>query len=90
MVSGASTITQQPVKISSPPARRNFLTKLREALLARRLEMTWSKEEILAAYLNPVDYGNLRIGAAEAARFYFQKPLADLSLAECALLAGLP
>jgi penicillin-binding protein 1C len=90
ITSGASTITQQLIKISSPPARRNPFTKLRETLAARRLEMTWSKNQILAAYLNRLDYGNLRIGAAEAARFYFQKPLNDLSLAECALLAGLP
>lgn len=90
VVSGASTITQQLVKISSPPAPRSPFTKIREALTARRLEMTWSKKKILAAYLNRLDYGNLRIGSAEAARFYFQKPLADLSLAECALLAGLP
>ncbi len=90
IVSGASTITQQLIKISSPPARRNPLTKIRESLAARRLEMTWTKQQILAAYLNRLDYGNLRIGTAEAARFYFQKPLADLSLAECALLAGLP
>jgi penicillin-binding protein 1C len=90
VVSGASTITQQLVKITSPPAARNPLTKIREALAARRLEMTWSKRQILTAYLNHLDYGNLRIGAAEAARFYFQKPLADLSLGECALLAGLP
>ena len=90
VVSGASTITQQLVKISSPPARRTVWIKLREALAARRLEMKWSKTQILTAYLNRVEYGNLRRGAAEAARFYFQKPLADLSLAECALLAGLP
>lgn len=90
VVSGASTITQQLVKISSPPAKRGPFTKLYEALAARRLEMTWSKNQILTAYLNRLDYGNLRIGIAEAARFYFQKPLADLSLAECALLAGLP
>jgi penicillin-binding protein 1C len=90
VVSGASTITQQLVKISSPPARRTPFTKIREALAARRLEMTWSKTQILTAYLNRLDYGNLRIGSSEAARFYFQKPLADLSLAECALLAGLP
>ncbi|RYD37164.1 MAG: penicillin-binding protein 1C, partial [Verrucomicrobiaceae bacterium] len=90
VMSGASTITQQLVKISSPPARRHPLTKVREALAARRLEMTWTKKEILTAYLNRLDYGNLRIGSAEAARFYFQKPLSDLSLAECALLAGLP
>ncbi|MFT4176586.1 MAG: penicillin-binding protein 1C [Luteolibacter sp.] len=88
--SGASTITQQLIKISSPPAKRHLGTKLREALLARRLEMSWDKNRILATYLNRLDYGNLRRGAAEAARFYFQKPLSDLSLAECALLAGLP
>ena len=90
IVSGASTITQQLIKISSPPAKRNPLTKIREALQARRLEMTWSKDRILTAYLNRLDYGNLRVGAAEAARFHFQKPMADLSLAECALLAGIP
>ena len=90
VVSGASTITQQLIKISSPSARRTPLTKIREALEARRLEMTWSKARILTAYLNRLDYGNLRVGAAEAARFHFQKPLADLSLAECALLAGIP
>ena len=89
-VSGASTITQQLVKISSPPAPRTIATKLREMLVARRLEMTWSKQRILAAYLDLLDYGNLRKGPAEAARFYFQKPLTDLSLAESALLAGLP
>ncbi len=90
IVSGASTITQQLIKITSPPAARGPTTKIRESLAARRLEMTWSKQQILTAYLNHLDYGNLRIGAAEAARFYFQKPLADLSLGECALLAGLP
>ncbi|MEK7952889.1 penicillin-binding protein 1C [Luteolibacter soli] len=89
-VSGASTITQQLIKLSSPPAKRNLSTKLREALLARHLEMTWSKDQILVAYLNRLPYGNHRTGPAEAARFYFQKPLADLSLAESALLAGLP
>ena len=90
IVSGASTITQQLVKISSPPAQRSPFTKLYEALAARRLEMSWTKQQILTAYLNRLDYGNLRTGVAEAARFLFQKPLADLSLAECALLAGLP
>ena len=90
VVSGASTITQQLVKISSPPAKRTPFTKIHEALAARRLEMTWSKNQILSAYLNRLDYGNLRTGIAQAARFYFQKTLADLSLAECALLAGLP
>jgi penicillin-binding protein 1C len=90
IVSGASTITQQLIKISSPPAPRTLTTKLRESFVARHLEMSWPKPRILHAYLNRLDYGNLRIGPAEAARFYFQKPLADLSLAECALLAALP
>ncbi|MFU8892292.1 MAG: penicillin-binding protein 1C [Luteolibacter sp.] len=90
IVSGASTITQQLVKISSPPAPRRPWTKVREALAARRLEMAHDKQTILTAYLNKLDYGNLRIGAHEAARAYFQKSPADLSLAECALLAGLP
>lgn len=90
VVSGASTITQQLVKISRPPVKRSLTAKIHELIGARRLEMTWSKQEILTAYLNRLDYGNLRRGPKEASRFYFQKPLSDLSLAECALLAGLP
>ncbi len=90
ITSGASTITQQLAKISSPPVDRDLRAKVREALIARRLEMTWTKERILTEYLNRLDYGNLRTGCAEASRFYFQKAPADLSLAECALLAGLP
>ncbi len=89
-ISGASTITQQLIKISSPKSPRTLKTKLREAFTARRLEMTWSKDQILEVYLNRLDYGHNRLGPAEAARYYFQKPLTDLSLAECALLAGLP
>ncbi len=89
-VSGASTITQQLVKLSSPTAPRTLRTKAREALVARRLEMSWSKDRILETYLNRLSYGHRRIGPAEAARFYFQKPLGQLSLGECALLAGLP
>jgi len=90
VVSGASTITQQLAKISSPPAPRNLASKFREAMIARRLEMSWPKRRILAAYFSRLDYGNLRISPTEAARFYFQKPLSDLSLGECALLSGLP
>lgn len=89
-VSGASTITQQTIKLSSPPRRRDFRTKLIEAFTARRLEMSWDKKEILAAYLNRLPYGNQFTGSRAAARGYFGKPLSDLSLAEAALLAGLP
>ena len=89
-VSGASTVTQQLVKLGQEPQSRTLKVKLMEALQARQLEMRWGKDEILTAYFNRLDYGNRRIGPVEAARFYFQKPLDQLSLAECALLAGLP
>ena len=90
VVSGASTITQQLVKIHEPPHRRTPTTKAAEALKALRLEQLWSKDRILDTYLNRLDYGNLRLGCASAARYYFGKAPADLSLAECAFLAGLP
>jgi len=90
VVSGASTITEQLVKIASPATHRGLIAKIREALCARRLEMTWTKDRILTEYVNRLDYGNRRRGPAEAARYLFQKPLADLSLGECALMAGLP
>ena len=79
VISGASTVTQQLVKISSPPARRHLPTKFREGLTARHLEHRWTKDEILTAYFNRLDYGNHRQGCREAARFYFRKPLADCS-----------
>ena len=89
-VSGASTITQQTIKLYAPPRRRDFRTKIIEAFTARRLEMTADKETILTAYLNHLPYGNQFTGARAAARGYFGKPLGDLSLAESTLLAGLP
>lgn len=89
VVSGASTITQQLVKIADPRPRTVW-TKIIEGLTARRLEQLWMKDEILAAYLNRVDFGNLNIGIASAARYYFDKPLSDLTHAEAAFLAGLP
>jgi penicillin-binding protein 1C len=89
IISGGSTITQQLIKLAAP-RRRTFWAKLIEATQARRLEQLWSKERILSEYFNRLDYGNLCIGCAAAAGFYFDKPLADLSLAEAAFLAGLP
>ncbi len=89
-VSGASTITQQTIKLYSPPRRRTFRTKIIEAFTARKLEMFASKEAILTAYLNHLPYGNQFTGARAAASGYFGKPLGDLSVAESALLAGLP
>lgn len=90
-VSGASTISQQLIKITTHPARpRNLKTKAIEAISARKLEMFHDKDWILEAYLNRLPYGNLRMGCRAAAEGYFDKPLAELSLAECAFLAGLP
>lgn len=90
VVSGASTISQQLVKISSSRVPRTLPVKIREFFQARRLEMLWSKEDILSAYFERLDYGSKRVGPAAAARFYFSKPLEELSLAEYALLAGIP
>src|SRR4051812_19316259 len=89
IVSGASTITQQLVKISERRPR-TFRTKIIESITALRLERSWSKEQILAAYLNRLDFGNLNIGISSAADYYFGKPVSDLSDAEAAFLAGLP
>ena len=87
--SGGSTISEQLIKLSQPRPRTLF-SKLLEAVQAWRLEEVWSKDRILAAYLNRLDYGNLHFGCAEAAHAYFNKPLADLSTAEAAFLAALP
>jgi penicillin-binding protein 1C len=88
-VSGASTVTQQLVK-AVHPRPRTLWTKVVESMTARRIEMTWSKDEIFAAYLNRLSYGSFAAGCGEAAQTFFDKPLRDCSLAECALLAGLP
>lgn len=87
--SGASTISQQLIKLASP-GRRTLHRKLREIWLALKLEQAWGKDRILAEYLNRLEYGNLRTGIASASRFYFGKPPSDLSVAEAAFLAGLP
>ena len=91
IVSGASTIHQQLIKNSTPRSgRRTFVVKLTEALQARRLAMSWSREVVLAAYLSRISFGNNMTGIATAASGYFHKPLTDLTPAECALLAALP
>jgi len=94
VVAGGSTITQQVVRtlLLSPEERteRTLTRKLREALLAWRLTRAYSKDEILALYLNQVYYGNLAYGVEAAAHAYFGKTAAELDLAECTILAGLP
>lgn len=94
VLSGGSTITQQLARnvLLSPEERtqRTLTRKLRETILAWRLARTYSKDEILALYLNETYYGSLAYGVEAAAQAYFGKSAAELDLAECALLAGLP
>jgi penicillin-binding protein 1C len=90
VVSGASTITQQLVKLASGRGQRSWRRKLYEAIAAWKLERRWSKERILTEYLNRSSYGNRRIGPEAAARAYFDKPARDLTLSESIFLAGLP
>lgn len=88
--SGASTISQQVIKIHSAASPRNLGTKWREIMLARQLEMRWSKQRILLAYLNRLDFGNRSQGIAQAAERYFRCDLAQLSLAQTCTLVALP
>ena len=91
---GGSTITQQLVRtILLPPderTQRTLARKLREAALALQLNWRYSKDRVLALYLNNVYYGNLSYGVEAAAENYFGRPVASLDLAQCALIAGLP
>ncbi len=85
---GGSTITQQVAK-SFLSSERTIQRKVREAILARRLETRYSKRDILTLYLNQVFLGHGAYGVAAAARRYFDKAVGDLDLGEMALLAGL-
>src|SRR5205809_2500100 len=90
IISGGSTITQQLVKIATPRKRRSWMGKIYETVVAWKIERHWSKERILAEYLNRSSYGNRRLGPEAAARAYFGKSARDLTLAESIFLAGLP
>ena len=87
---GGSTITQQVVKLMLLTPERTLSRKVRELILARRLENELSKDEILHLYLNHVNFGRGRYGIQEAARYYFAKNASELTLAESAMLAGVP
>ncbi len=87
---GGSTITQQVAKNVLLTNDQSFGRKVKEAILARRLEQTLSKERILELYLNEIWLGNHSYGVAMAANNYFGKSLNELTLAECAYLASLP
>ena len=87
---GASTITQQLARNLFLTQERTLIRKIREILLAIEIEKRYSKNEILEMYLNQIYFGHGVYGVAEAASFFFDKPLKKLSLAEAALLAGIP
>jgi penicillin-binding protein 1A len=87
---GGSTITQQMVKGLLLNPERTIRRKLREMILARNIEQRLTKQEILYLYLNQIYFGHGAYGIAEAARTYYGKTPAELSVAEAAQLAGLP
>ncbi len=90
IVQGASTITQQTVKSLLLTPERRWERKLKEIVLARRLEQQLDKGEILYLYLNQIYFGSGAYGIGEAARTYFGKTVEELAPGEGALLAGLP
>jgi penicillin-binding protein 1A len=87
---GASTITQQIVKNLLLTPERTLARKVKELILARRLEQSLGKEQILYLYLNHINFGHGRYGVEEASRFYFGKHVEALTLAEASLIAGIP
>lgn len=87
---GGSTITQQVAKNLFLTPEKSIKRKIREAMLAIKMEEQLSKEEILELYLNRIYFGHGVYGVEMAARTYFGKHVSELSLAECAIIAGLP
>ena len=89
-VEGASTITQQLARSLFLSAERTYGRKIRELILAYKMELILSKEEILELYLNQIYFGQGAYGVVAAAQTYFGKSLPELTLGEAAMLAGLP
>jgi len=90
IVQGGSTITQQVTKSLLLTPEKKFSRKFKEAILAWRIENALTKEDILYLYLNQIFLGHGSYGVQAAAENYFDKNVEELTLAECALLAGLP
>jgi penicillin-binding protein 1A len=90
VLEGGSTLTQQLAKVLFLNPDRSYSRKLKEMALALRIEQRYTKQEILSLYLNQIYFGSGAYGVEAAARIYFGKSARDLTLAECALLAGLP
>ena len=90
IVQGGSTITQQVTKSLLLTPEKSYTRKIKEAILAYRIEKSLSKSDILSIYLNEIYLGHRSYGVEAAARTYFDKSASKLTLAESALLAGLP
>jgi penicillin-binding protein 1A len=90
IVQGGSTITQQVTKSFLLTPERSYQRKIKEAILAYRIDKEFTKEQILYLYLNQIYLGHGAYGVEAAAENYFGKSVKELSLAECAILAGLP
>ncbi|MEO1335964.1 MAG: transglycosylase domain-containing protein, partial [Myxococcota bacterium] len=89
-VCGASTITQQTVKTFFLTPEKSIIRKLKEMILAKRLEEALTKQDILYLYLNQIYFGHGAYGVEAASRVYFGKSVSKLEVQEAALLAGLP
>ena len=89
-IEGASTITQQLAKTLFLTSQKTLFRKFQEAVLAFQIERRYTKNEILELYLNQIYLGSGAYGVSAAASKFFGKPLSDLSLAECALIAAMP
>ncbi len=89
IVQGGSTITQQLAKMLFLKPEKTFKRKIKEVLLARQLEKTFSKEQILSLYLNRAYFGSGNYGVQSACRYYFNKSVSKINLSEAAMLAGL-
>jgi len=87
---GGSTITMQVAKIMEGRKGKNILKKIKEILLAIKLEILWSKKNIISYYLNRVYYGNQLFGCESASQFYFGKSAKELTLAQSAFLSVIP
>lgn len=90
LVQGASTITQQLARLLFLSNEKTYDRKIKEFILSARIEKSLPKDTILEMYLNNVYLGSGAYGVAGASKVYFNKPLNELTLAECALIAGLP
>ena len=87
---GGSTITQQLARNLFLTHERTMSRKLKEIALAVEIERSYSKNQILEMYFNQIYFGEGAYGVEAAAKTYFAKPVQELTLSECALLAGLP